>query len=397
MAKRRAKRANVGRNTHKTNKLNHQQSEKVLIADGSTAVTAVNTKNFLGNVAAELHIAIAEECDDKELLSLRRACRKSAEDTSDVFAKRFFATARHCLTADSIKKLCDITGITWIARHIETLDIDISRRHLDQIMKGKSQEEQVQIRAKRVKDLKRLTEALQRLSTLGAGSILVLHAFHSTVDFHCVGTALLRSNHAPRKLRVELVAVDGTSMINSPTLSSEDLGRFGRVWRRLETLDLDLPYVYDFFASKHPIMQLVRVIHSASSLKSLSVKADGFPGVASFYKTLGATHLRTLEMKDEELSTAELIKILEHYRHSLRKLSLSNVTLDRPDGWCAVLQKIRDDMQLEQLSVREVDHHESGIPYRFGAERAREFSLNLQPSAMSERLTELLVVAPFSD
>ncbi|KAM3421354.1 hypothetical protein BST61_g1751 [Cercospora zeina] len=398
MAKRRATGANVvDRNSHKTNKLDRQKREELDVADESAAAAAAKTKNFMGNIPAELHIAIAEECDDEALLSLRRVCRQVTQDTSDVFAKRFFATTRHCLTAHSIKRLCTITGVARIARHIETLDIDIGSQHFEQMMVGKDQKQRAKTRATRRKYLKRLTEALRRLSALGAGSILVLHTFDCTIDLHCVGTALLQSNHAPRKLRVALEQVEDYLSVKLPTLSPEDLAGFSRVWMRLETLELNLLNADHSLVEQDSAMDFIRVLHSAAHLKSLSVTADGFPGVASLYRSLGATHLRELEMEEQELSTAELIQILEHYRHSLGKLKFAEIDLTEWDGWCAILQKIRDDMQLEQLSVQEVGYAESGSIHRFGSGRARAFSLSLQPPAMRERLTELLVVAPISD
>ncbi|GIZ46062.1 hypothetical protein CKM354_000920100 [Cercospora kikuchii] len=384
--------------TNNINQLACGDDEGLSATKKSAAVPGGKTKRALGSLAAELHIAIAEVCGNRALLKLRRVCRTLAEDTSDVFSKRFFGAVSHRLTVESMEKLCAITKVPRIARHVEILSLDISDRNLDPGRKRPTRKQRSKVAATRTRISSGLTEALQRLDALGAGSTLVVHSLETAIDFRCVGTALLQCNYAPRKLRIDLEDAVEAPWPHSQTLSSMSLAGLSRTWSKLEDLNLDVTFPFRV-TSANPVMDFTRVLRDAPNMKRLSVTADSCPGVASFYKNLRASHLRCLEMDYEDLPTLDLLQILGHYQASLKKLSLARITLDHPDGWCTVLQKIRDDMQLEELSVDDVDFH-FGLDFAgqiFGAKRVRYFSLDLQSSEMRDRLNELMVVASDAD
>ncbi|PPJ53081.1 hypothetical protein CBER1_11749 [Cercospora berteroae] len=340
-------------------------------------VTNMDGRNFLGSLAAELHIAIAEECDEKTLLNLRRVCRSLAEDTNDVFVKGFFGTTHHELTVESMEKLCAITRIPSIARHIHTLSLDIGQRHW------------------RPNESQNIHRELPHWRAKKQGTLRVQswrHSRKTAIDFHLLTTALLQSNHTLRKLSIRLDEVHVDPVFAAQDLSSEDRERLGQVCSTLETLDVVLHHDEDpaAFAQVDELYGLLRV----SSLQAFSVASYGYAGVTHLYQTLGATQLRSLQLQDESFSTsADLIEVLEHYHESLERLSLRGVTNHDTNRWPTVLQYIRDNMSLEELNVYCVDAY-FGY-HQFGTEGIVRFTLRLQPSAMKERLTELLV--PFSD
>ncbi|PPJ53080.1 hypothetical protein CBER1_11748 [Cercospora berteroae] len=146
-------------------------------------------------------------------------------------------------------------------------------------------------------------------------------------------------------------------------------------------------------------MGIMALLRSTSSLQSLFLQ--GFPdqNTARLYSSLGASNLVSPVMQGGELSTAELCEILGHHSISLKRLTVVGVVPDAPvldtKEWCTVLQKIGDDLQLDELNVRHAkckDPDGWGPPgmHFFGVEHVYEFALRLPPLEMRQRLTELI-------
>lgn len=385
--------------TDKINKLVCQEGQGLDAADKPAAVTAIKTKTNLLSLPAELQIAIAKECDDKTLLSLRRVCRKLEEDTIDVFAQCYFATLRHDLTPESIEKLYEISQVSRIARHAKVLKLNIHDRHPSQLREtsdANTYKQELEIHSADAEDSTRFAEALRSMSALGACSILLIDGNDARVDFHALERALLESDHRLHKLRIKLWNPPADPIRISPDLSLEDLERLSRVGSRLEYLELELHDKWKTIIQDTGIWTLLR---SASNLQGLFVQ--GFSGeyMAELHTSLSATNLVSLVMQGGELPTAELCEILERHSTSLRRLTLVGVVLDAPvldtKEWCTVLQKITDDLQLEELNVRHAgckDPDGWGPPgmHFFGVEHVYEFALRLPPLEMRQRLTELI-------
>ncbi|CAK1360426.1 unnamed protein product [Cercospora beticola] len=393
MAEGRKSEASLEEITDAFKKLSFQENAGLDVAHNIVTEIVPKSRRGFGSLPTELHIAIVEDCDDYTLLSLRRVCQNLALDTNDIFAKRFFTTVYHCLIQDSMDRLSAIAHTPRIARHITTLSLDIGLKQCRKIKKRKTRVKPgdwMFVKGDhQMEDSSQLAEALRQLSALDAGSVVVAHSANSAIDLHCLTTALLRSNHALRKLRIDVNDVHIIPSSELQNLSLDDLERRRTVWSKLEVLELDLFYDEDPSAFSQ-VTDFIGVLNSASSLQNLTVTSYCSPGVTDLYKTLGADQLRTLELEGEVLSSADLCSVLEHYRSSLKQLSFTHITLHELHGWRTVLRKIRNDMQLEKLSVFHVDDSESGHSQRFGTYREEGFSFNLQPSAMREKLTILL-------
>lgn len=87
-----------------------------------TATTGPAGKpQYLGRLAAELHISIAQNLEKKDLRSLRRLSRSLAKDTFDIFAEKNFTCLSCRFTTRSLKNARKISATPHFVRHVKTI------------------------------------------------------------------------------------------------------------------------------------------------------------------------------------------------------------------------------------------------------------------------------------
>ncbi|KAI5364902.1 Putative leucine-rich repeat domain superfamily [Septoria linicola] len=354
-----------------------------------TTATMSTTTRF-GQLAAELHIAIAQRCNGEQLLALRQVCRNLAKDTTDVFARHFFTYVSCDIDGESLQRLCDLSAVGYLARHIRTLSLSV-RGVADFVYHAS--------------EVVLLAQSMKALTKLGAAKELHVEACpwltrramktlappptDLTFNIDIVHEAMISSSFVPSKFRYESpMPLD----LPQSSLNPQAVDQLCQIWAHLEHVQFSIDSGDWATAPNFP-----KLLQSATKLRTLGIFGYNSRGALDIFSWLRTSTLRSLSLSQDTLCSQELCDILTRFASSLKRLELVCIDLVEENGWLKVLEHIRDHMHLDHLSVRSVKSGLDDVLMHFGIAFRTEFTIQGRPLEMRVQLDALLEQPRFGD
>ncbi|USW51593.1 hypothetical protein Slin15195_G049120 [Septoria linicola] len=296
----------------------------------STAPTSTAKAN-LGNLAAEIHIAIADNLDGTSLLHLRLVCRALAKDTTDVFAKRSFSVMKCDNTRlQSLLRLQNVCQVPYFSKHIKTV---CARR--DPRYYGVSSPEQLE-EASNV-----LVHCFRLLAEVDAGKALEIQGCDTARETDAVSRALLISGHKLDDMAFDL-ARENSGQVPFRALESREISGLRDLWSELKSLT-----GYATFR---------RLLENTAQLERFELvgyRAYRVPALPPVQMHLRTGTLRVLRLAKFETTSAELLRCILHFRKTLKDLKLSSLTINETDekAWPNLFEQLCDELSLTRFEA----------------------------------------------
>ncbi|KAI5365375.1 hypothetical protein Slin14017_G052650 [Septoria linicola] len=309
----------------------------------STAPTSTAKAN-LGNLAAEIHIAIADNLDGTSLLHLRLVCRALAKDTTDVFAKRSFSVMKCDNTRlQSLLRLQNVCQVPYFSKHIKTV---CARR--DPRYYGVSSPEQLE-EASNV-----LVHCFRLLAEVDAGKALEIQGCDTARETDAVSRALLISGHKLDDMAFNLARWN-SGQVPFRALESREISGLRDLWSELKSLTVSWDAKPTVFCSQG-YATFRRLLENTAQLERFELvgyRAYRVPALPPVQMHLRTGTLRVLRLAKFETTSAELLRCILHFRKTLKDLKLSTLTINETDekAWPNLFEQLCDELSLTRFEA----------------------------------------------
>ncbi|KAF2208168.1 hypothetical protein CERZMDRAFT_87900 [Cercospora zeae-maydis SCOH1-5] len=342
----------------------------------STAAASSKSFSYLGHLAAEIHICIAQNLGKEDLRSLRRVSRALAEDTFDVFAEKNFKHVSYYFTTQSLGRLRDISATPQFARYVESIALcaESTRKtelswpdFIPEIVTNEKASQLLDVgpgRAREAADIL-LRDIFSKFARCGSARCLRLS---TTEEFfvpalHAVSIALNASGHIIEELHCYTYdrftpALEALVRAHYRDLNYIAASEFPDVvadaWSKLRTLQVYHQARGEFW---HQVgAALHSLIYAASNIEELTLQVP----LGRFHEDIGQaiTPMHSVRMlkllgpeQDVQFGDVQMTAMLSNVQHTLEILMLEDIKIT--DGhWKNILEWVSNAMNLSNLSCQ---------------------------------------------
>ncbi|GIZ46036.1 hypothetical protein CKM354_000917800 [Cercospora kikuchii] len=358
--------------------------------DSATAAPTSKLQ-YLGRLAAEIHIEIAKILEKEDLRSLRRVSRSLGKDTFDVFAAKNFSNLSCRFTTRSLENVRNISTTPHFVKHVKTIAFDAGSGYKPELSwplhatdiefvdigfpEYMEVHHVVEVRAPEANDVL-LGDIFSNFARCGSAKRIALN---TTEEFfipalHTVAIALTTSGHVVEELHCSIEkhiphVWDSPAWECYKKLDCAAAAEFPRVsrdvWSKLRAIQVRHPGRGNYLEYVGPALcSLIRAAYSVQEL-TLQVPSGQFWWHIG-WKLTDRHNLRTLKVLGSKCERAfdnwQLRTILSNTAHSLETFILEDIELSLGYDMNSVevkLERLWNSLDLSRFSCCDLRTTES--------------------------------------